>query len=135
MFFWNSLAFSMLQWMLAIWSLVPLPFLKPAWPSGSSQGSPSLWPLKRQVDWSSQVFDVVLILLHCMWSLTLKTPPHETIVAIVSSLLCYPLITEAVSIIYLGIWVFFNKTHIRDIHNELNKRHTQSWMIILAYYI
>ena len=24
MFFWNSLAFSMMQWMLAIWSLVPL---------------------------------------------------------------------------------------------------------------
>ena len=37
MFFWNSLAFSMIQWMLAIWSLVPLPFLKPAWTSGSSQ--------------------------------------------------------------------------------------------------
>ena len=37
MFFCNSLAFSMIQWMLAIWSLVPLPFLKPAWPSGSSQ--------------------------------------------------------------------------------------------------
>ena len=31
MFFWNSLAFSMIQQMLAIWSLVPLPFLKPAW--------------------------------------------------------------------------------------------------------
>ena len=29
MFFWNSLAFSMIQLMLAIWSLVPLPFLKP----------------------------------------------------------------------------------------------------------
>ena len=29
MFFWNSLAFSMIQWMLAIWSLVPLPFLNP----------------------------------------------------------------------------------------------------------
>ena len=28
--------FSMIQWMLAIWSLVPLPFLKPAWTSGSS---------------------------------------------------------------------------------------------------
>ena len=27
MFFWNSLAFSMIQWMLAIWSLVPMPFL------------------------------------------------------------------------------------------------------------
>ena len=37
MFFWNSLAFLMIQWMLAIWSLVPLSFLKPAWTSGSSQ--------------------------------------------------------------------------------------------------
>ena len=27
--------FFMIQWMLAIWSLVPLPFLKPAWTSGS----------------------------------------------------------------------------------------------------
>ena len=36
MFFWNSLAFSMIQQMLAIWSLVPLPFIKPAWTSGSS---------------------------------------------------------------------------------------------------
>ena len=35
MFSWNSLAFSMIQWMLAIWSLVPLPFLNPAWTSGS----------------------------------------------------------------------------------------------------
>ena len=30
MFLWNSLAFSMIQQMLAIQSLVPLPFLKPA---------------------------------------------------------------------------------------------------------
>ena len=37
MFFWNSLTFSMIQRMLAIWSLVPLPFLKPAWTSGSSR--------------------------------------------------------------------------------------------------
>ena len=36
MFFWNSLGFSMIQRMLAIWSLVPLPFLKPAWTSGGS---------------------------------------------------------------------------------------------------
>ena len=42
MFFWNSLAFSMIQWMLAIWSLVPLPFLKPAGTSGSSQFTYSL---------------------------------------------------------------------------------------------
>ena len=35
--FWNSLAFSMIQGMLAIWSLVPLPFLKPAWTFEISQ--------------------------------------------------------------------------------------------------
>ena len=29
--FLDILAFLMIQWMLAIWSLVPLPFLKPAW--------------------------------------------------------------------------------------------------------
>ena len=31
MFFWNSFAFSMIQRVLAIWSVVPLPFLNPAW--------------------------------------------------------------------------------------------------------
>ena len=36
MFFWNSLAFSMIQQMLSIWSLVPLPFLNSAWTSGIS---------------------------------------------------------------------------------------------------
>ena len=35
MLFGNSLAFSMIQRMLAIWSLVPLPFLNPAWTLGS----------------------------------------------------------------------------------------------------
>ena len=37
MFFWSSLAFLMIQRMLAIWSLVLLPFLNPAWTPGSSQ--------------------------------------------------------------------------------------------------
>ena len=36
MFFWNYFAFSMIQRMLAIWSLVPLPFLKSAWISRRS---------------------------------------------------------------------------------------------------
>ena len=35
--FWNSFAFSTIQWMLAIWSLVPLPFLNPVYMSASSQ--------------------------------------------------------------------------------------------------
>ena len=52
MFFWNSLAFSMTQQMLAIWSLVPLPLLNPAWTSGSSRRSDRLsaW---RTMDGSS----------------------------------------------------------------------------------
>ena len=33
MFFWNSFAFSLIQWMLAILSLVPLPFV--GFPGGS----------------------------------------------------------------------------------------------------
>ena len=37
LFFWNFLVFAMIQRTLAIWSLVPLPFLKPAWTSGSSR--------------------------------------------------------------------------------------------------
>ena len=37
MFLWNSLAFLMIQQMLAIWAPVPLPFLKPGWTSGSPQ--------------------------------------------------------------------------------------------------
>ena len=36
MFFWSSLTFSMIQWISAIWSLVPLPFLNPVWTSGIS---------------------------------------------------------------------------------------------------
>ena len=44
MFFWNSLAFSMIEWKLAIWSLVLLPFWNPACTSWSSQ-FPYYWSL------------------------------------------------------------------------------------------
>ena len=40
MFFWNSLAFSMIQQMLAIWSLVPLPYsLRVPWTARRSNQS------------------------------------------------------------------------------------------------
>ena len=48
MFFWDSLAFSMIPRMLAIWSLVPLPFLKPVWTSGSSW-FPYCWSLAWRI--------------------------------------------------------------------------------------
>ena len=37
MYFWNCLAVSMIQRMLLIWSLVPLPFQNSAWISGISK--------------------------------------------------------------------------------------------------
>ena len=40
----------MIQWMLAIWSLVPLPFLNPAWTSGSSQFT-YCWSLAWRRQW------------------------------------------------------------------------------------
>ena len=47
MVLWNSLAFSMIQQMLTIWSLVPLTFLNPPWISGSSQFT-YCWSLARR---------------------------------------------------------------------------------------
>ena len=47
-FYGILLFFSMIQQMLAIWSLVPLPFLNPAWTSGSSQFT-YYWTLDRRI--------------------------------------------------------------------------------------
>ena len=60
MSYWNSLAFSMIQQMLAIWSLVPLPFLKPAWTSGSSQFT-YCWGLTREGNLLTQFVVVELL--------------------------------------------------------------------------
>ena len=48
MFFWNSFAFSMTQWLLVIWSLVSLPFLNIAWTCGSSWFT-SCWSLAWRI--------------------------------------------------------------------------------------
>ena len=57
-FFWNSLPFSMIQHMLAIWSLVPLPFLKQAWTSESSRFHVLLKPgLENFEHYSTSMWD------------------------------------------------------------------------------
>ena len=83
MFFWNSLAFSMIQQMLAIWSLVHLPFLEPAWTSGSSQFT-YCWSLAWRIlsitllaCEMSAIVHSVSILWHCLfcgleWKLVTK---------------------------------------------------------------
>ena len=64
MFFWNSLAFSLIQLMLAIWSLVPLPFLNPACTSAGSHFM-YCWSLAWGIlsitllEWASLVAQVV----------------------------------------------------------------------------
>ena len=85
MFFWNSLAFSMIQRMLAIWSLVLLPFLKPAWTSEDHSSHIAeawlgeFWALLYQrVRWV-QLCSSLSILWHCLslgleWKLTFSTP-------------------------------------------------------------
>ena len=74
MFFWNSLAFSLIQRMLAIWSLVPLPFLNPAWASGSSRLTVrgiaeawlgEFWALLYQSKRWVQLCNSLSILWHC----------------------------------------------------------------------
>ena len=84
-FFWNSLAFSMIQRMLAIWSLIPLPFLNTASTSGSSQFM-HCWSLVWRIfehNFTScemmQLWSSLNILWHCPslafgWKLTFSSP-------------------------------------------------------------
>ena len=80
MFSQNSPAFSMIQQILAIWSLVPLPFLNPACTSGNSWFM-YCWSLAWKilsiywhVKWA-HLYDSLNILWHCLslgleWKLT-----------------------------------------------------------------
>ena len=70
-FFWNSLAFSMIYWKLAIWSLFPLPCLNPAWTSGSSQFMYS-WSLAwRILSITSIAYEMSAVVLYFEHSLAL----------------------------------------------------------------
>ena len=71
--------------MLAIWSLVPLPFLNPAWTSGSSRFTycwSLMWRILSITYWLVrwvQLCDSLSILWHCLslgfaWKLTFSSP-------------------------------------------------------------
>ena len=70
MFFWNSLAFCIIQWMLAIWSLVPLPFLNTVW---TSEISPFMycWGLAWRI--------LTITLLACEMSATVQSFEHSLV--------------------------------------------------------
>ena len=78
MFSWHPLAFYMIQQMLAIWSLVPLPFLNPACTSSSSQFT-YCWALPCWHVKQAQLCNSLNILwqgpsLGLEWKLTFSSP-------------------------------------------------------------
>ena len=83
-------SFSMIQQMLAIWSLLPLPFLNPAWTSGSSWFM-YYWSLAcrilsitlQRVRWV-QLCGSLSIIWHCLslgleWKLTFPSPGENAV--------------------------------------------------------
>ena len=84
-FFWKCLAFSMIQQMFAIWSLVPLPLLNSAYTSGSSWFT-YCWSLTWKIlsitflaYEMSALYGSLNILWHCpslglKWKLTFSSP-------------------------------------------------------------
>ena len=111
MFSWNSLAFFTIQQMLAIWSLVPLPFLYPAWTSGNSQFT-QCWILACRIlshnltsmrRWE-QLSGVLNILQYCPswelgWGLTFSSP-----VATAEFSKCAGILSVALSQHIVRIW-------------------------------
>ena len=84
--FLNCLALSMIQRMLAIWSLVPLPFPNPVWTSGSSQFT-CCWSLAWRIfsitllvcEINTKLCGSLSILWHCLslgleWKPTFSSP-------------------------------------------------------------
>ena len=67
-FLWHSLAFSMIQWMLVIWPLVPLLFLNPAC---TSRSSPFTY------DWSLAWGILSITLLVCKISTVVQQFEHS----------------------------------------------------------
>ena len=86
MFFYNSFPFSMIQRMLSIWSLIPLPLLNPACTSGSSQFT-YCWSLAWRIvnvtllacKMSTIVYACILSCFSCAWLYaTLWNVDHQT---------------------------------------------------------
>ena len=96
MFFWNSLAFSMIQRVLAVWSLVPPLPQSPKCTSVSSQSTlvkPSSKDFKRNLAnlanmWNEHNCDSLNIRCHCpslglKWKLTFSSPVATAVVVAV----------------------------------------------------
>ena len=87
----------MIQWMLAIWSLVPLPFLNPAWTSGSSWFT-YIWNFKASVEallgkfWAWLCWHVKWVQLHGNWNILWHWFPLNEVIS--KENILYPLNTN-----------------------------------------
>ena len=69
----------MIQWMLAIWSLAPLPFLNPSWTAGSSQFIycwSLAWRILNITLLECEMFAIVVSTffgIHCLFGIWMKT--------------------------------------------------------------
>ena len=80
MLFWKFLVFLMIQWMLAVWSLVPLAFLNPAWTYGHSQFTYSWSLIWRILSITLQTWEMWVQLLG-RESLEKEMATHSSILA------------------------------------------------------
>ena len=113
MLFWNYLAFSMIQQILAIWFLVPLPFPNPVCTSGSS------W----FVYYSSQAWRI--------WGITLLTCEMNTIVWQFEHSLALPFFGSE-----MKIWIHFYIVCMHFFNPWCYKRNKANWPInLLIHYL
>ena len=136
MFFWNSLAFSMIQWMLAIWSL-PLPFLKPACTSGSSQFM-YCWSLA----W--RIFSVTLLAYIYIYKYT-HTHTHTHIHTHIHTYECIPIYIYVHICICVYIYVYTPRggisgsifSFLRDLHTVFHSGytslHSHQWCASISF--
>ena len=135
MFFWNSLAFSMIQRMLAIWSLVPLPFLKPAWTSGSSRFT-YCWSLV----W--RILCITLLACACLIKDLFLFPFHFDQFLLHVIWICFK-VHEYLKLLYLPnaltwlkLWSILFLTHVLNSSLlDINIAISTTFWLMLAWYI
>ena len=130
MFFWSSLAFSTIQWMLTVWSLVPLPFLKPAWTFWKFTVHVLLKPgLENFEHYFTSMWDegncaavwAFFYISHrytympSLLSLPLTSHPSPPLYIVTEHLIWPPCIIEQIPtglLFWIWKWIYFSATHL-----------------------
>ena len=145
--FWNSLAFSMIQEMLAIWFLVPLSFLKLTYTRSSSFSKPSLyiWTYLSWVTWHAMAHSFTE--LHKPLSPWLGNDPwrglpsYFTYFCFVYPLITYCrcswfyyfcLLTFPVGLYMADIWLVYDESDLAYMHIHTYTHNTATYNYLLT---